>query len=237
MVLVLLLVVTMTLPAADKPHYVTAPRADLKQDILWGATSVSPEGFELSFGGIDQKSDDGRPHKRIKLDGAWVSIADERARRNPHQMEWMKAVKEAETITLAVAWLRFSYFDGETAIRKHLGDAEQIIAQAVKAVDGPELIAEWYQRQLRGEIVAEHLAAEPGGRCLSSMVWEPKQKVFVIFGGDHLDFLRNDLWIVDQATLPGFLRENAYLPDSDTVLILGATLPPAGDSKSRRTLG
>ena len=114
MVLVLLLVVTMTLPAADKPHYVTAPRADLKQDILWGATSVSPEGFELSFGGIDQKSDDGRPHKRIKLDGAWVSIADERARRNPHQMEWMKAVKEAETITLAGKPTALVKHDGES---------------------------------------------------------------------------------------------------------------------------
>jgi hypothetical protein len=210
--LVLLLTATAALQAADKPKYAKAPGADLKQEILWGATSANPDRWELSFGGIDQKSNDGRPHTRIKRDGQWVSVADELARQNPQQAAWEKATKEAQVLKLAVAHLRFAYFEGEPAIRKHLGEAEKVIGQGAKTDDGPRLIERTYQLQLRAEKAAERLAAEPGGRCLSPIVWEPRHKVFVIFGGDHMDFLRNDLWVFDPAKLRWEQRPQDFAP-------------------------
>jgi hypothetical protein len=57
------------------------------------------------------------------------------------------------------------------------------------------------KEQIALEKLAELLDAEPGARALSPIVWEPRHKVFVLFGGDHLDFLRNDIWVFDPAKM------------------------------------
>src|SRR5579862_246398 len=49
------------------------------------------------------------------------------------------------------------------------------------------------------EQAAELLDAEPGARALSPLVYDAKNKVFVLFGGDHLDYLTNDTWVFDPA--------------------------------------
>jgi len=42
-----------------------APRADLRQIVIWGSECRQPAGQGPAFGGKDQRSEDGRPHTRI----------------------------------------------------------------------------------------------------------------------------------------------------------------------------
>ncbi len=54
--------------------------------------------------------------------------------------------------------------------------------------------------QIHLERAAAALGAEPPGRALSPIVYDAKSKLFVLFGGDHLDYLTNDTWVFDPAT-------------------------------------
>jgi hypothetical protein len=49
------------------------------------------------------------------------------------------------------------------------------------------------------EQAGEHLDVEPPARALSPLVYDPKTKLYVLFGGDHLDYLTNDTWVFDPA--------------------------------------
>lgn len=49
------------------------------------------------------------------------------------------------------------------------------------------------------EVLALH-GAEPLPRALSPLAYDPKTGRFVLFGGDHCDFLLNDLWLFDPKT-------------------------------------
>ena len=51
--------------------------------------------------------------------------------------------------------------------------------------------------QVHLEQAADGLDAEPGPRALSPLVYDGKSKLFVLFGGDHLDYLTNDVWVFD----------------------------------------
>ena len=44
------------------------------------------------------------------------------------------------------------------------------------------------------EKATEALDAEPPPRALSPIAYDPKTRVYVLFGGDHLDYLTNDTW-------------------------------------------
>jgi hypothetical protein len=47
------------------------------------------------------------------------------------------------------------------------------------------------------EKASEAFDAEPPPRALSPLVYDAASKQFVLFGGDHLDYLTNDTWIFD----------------------------------------
>jgi len=51
------------------------------------------------------------------------------------------------------------------------------------------------QRHL--ELAAEALDAEPPPRALSPIVYDEATGLYVLFGGDHLDYLANDTWVLD----------------------------------------
>jgi len=52
-------------------------------------------------------------------------------------------------------------------------------------------------RQLEQSI--EILDCEPAPRALCSIVYYPARRQFILFGGDHLDYLTNDFWLFDLA--------------------------------------
>jgi hypothetical protein len=85
--------------------------------------------------------------------------------------------------------------DGLEAARRTLGE----LFAGDGAVVTPEAVRAIREAQVRLEIAAEVLDAEPPARAFSPLVWEPKSKRFLLFGGDHGDYLTNDLWAFDPA--------------------------------------
>ncbi len=69
-----------------------------------------------------------------------------------------------------------------------------------------------HEAQIECELAAESLDAEPAARAVDcgtrrkeessgpgfpGLVYEPKSGLYVLFGGDHLDYLTNDTWVFD----------------------------------------
>jgi hypothetical protein len=62
------------------------------------------------------------------------------------------------------------------------------------------------------EKAASFLDAEPPARALSPLCYEAKTKQFVLFGGDHCDYLLNDLWVFDPSVRRWRQRHPALAP-------------------------
>ena len=77
--------------------------------------------------------------------------------------------------------------------------------------------------QILLEKSAEALDAEPPPRALSPIVYEPRSKRFVLFGGDHLDYLTNDTWLFDPVEKKWTQRHPETAP------------PRANNTRRRRT--
>ncbi len=250
------------------------PGTDLKQQVIWGSTCESPDGFALAFGGQDQKADDGNPHTRVKEGDAWKAIHQELRARNP--LQGFGGHLRDETKKL-LARLRGGFFNGvsfepgeatpqdlkelaaatksfETLIdqvERTLGPLEQRIktlegydqaqgrraldemkngAARLRAIGGfftPEAIQAMGAAQILFEKAAERLDAEPAPRALSPLAYDAKTKLFVLFGGDHLDYLTNDTWVFDPAKRRWFQRHPKDAPPPRANHKLAA----AGDGK------
>lgn len=204
----------------SKPYRL--PSVELKQPVIWGAEATSPDGFALSFGGQDQDADDGRPHTRIKVDDQWTSLAEQLNqqldRKQSQRLQALEAARREIASQLAAA--RRAYFQGHLATdqlaqqRKQIAqnlarfataDSNSHLTAARNALDEAaddavsQLRALW-QTQIHVEQAAEAIRPEPPPRALSPIVYEPVSKRFVVFGGDHCDYLLNDLWVFDPQT-------------------------------------
>jgi hypothetical protein len=91
----------------------------------------------------------------------------------------------------------------------------------------PEQMATTRKGQVELEIAAEALDAEPPPRALSLVVYEPKTKLYVIFGGEHFDYFTNDLWVFDPAKKRWLQRHQATAPEPR----FDARLEPLGDGR------
>ncbi|MDD4890616.1 MAG: kelch repeat-containing protein, partial [Phycisphaerae bacterium] len=77
----------------------------------------------------------------------------------------------------------------------------------------PEQMATLRKAQIELEIAAEAFDAEPPPRALSRIAFDPKSNLFVIFGGEHMDYATNDLWVFDPAKRRWFQRHPASAPE------------------------
>ncbi len=82
--------------------------------------------------------------------------------------------------------------------------------------------------QIQLEVAAETLDAEPPPRAMNcgtarlpnrqsgpageSLIYDAKTKLYVLFGGDHLDYLTNDTWVFDAQKRRWFQRHPAAAP-------------------------
>jgi hypothetical protein len=177
-----LAILLLTQGKQEKPHPVKLPSTDLKQRVLWGATCEVPGGPSLAFGGQDQQAEDGNPHTRVKVDGQWVSIVDDLRSANPDQERATQERTAAAEAKAARARARFAWFEGKAA----------------PAVEEVQDSGRW--------------DCEPPPRALSPIAYDAKTKLFVIFGGDHFDYLTNDTWTFDPAAKRWTLRHPAAAP-------------------------
>eukprot|EP00913_Durusdinium_trenchii_P008945 g8411.t1 len=103
---------------------------------------------------------------------------------------------------------------------RHLKQARNLLTEIHSGITGGEL-RKLLKVQIHLEIAAESLDAEPPARALQcgqkrrkgdasdsakSIVYDPKSKLYVLFGGDHLDYLTNDTWVFDQEKRQWFQR-------------------------------
>ena len=87
-----------------------------------------------------------------------------------------------------------------TAAVGHLRQAEARMAPAAETVAravSPAVLVAMHAAQVAVEQAADALDAEPPPRALSPIVYESKTGLYVLFGGDHLDYLTNDTWVFD----------------------------------------
>jgi hypothetical protein len=215
------------------------PSIDIKPQVIWGSTCERPDGTGLSFGGQDQKSDDGRPHTRVKSNGKWRAIHKELQAANPHKKshELIRALSALQSTVAASA--RSLYFENARlarvarrqqnvlvairyilATRKFQEGTDQYAAQqgalmtarltrvdkdivAIIAKIETGITAATIRSMDRVAIdlaqTAEYLDVEPPARALSPLVYDAKSKLYILFGGDHLDYLTNDTWVFDPA--------------------------------------
>jgi hypothetical protein len=84
-----------------------------------------------------------------------------------------------------------------------LDDAQAALRTVSRALAAPprseadEILVPMRQAQVALEMAAEVIDAEPPPRALSPLVYDEKTKLYVLFGGDHCDYLTNDTWVFD----------------------------------------
>ncbi len=83
-------------------------------------------------------------------------------------------------------------------IEQAAGIAQSLVKTADSSVSA-DAIKQMAAVQVLLEKAAEALDAEPPPRTLSPIVYDAKSKLFIIFGGDHCDYLTNDTWAFDPA--------------------------------------
>ncbi len=212
------------------------PSTDLKQQVIWGATCEVPDGPSLAFGGEDQKAEDGNPHTRIKVDGAWKAIHEELRTKNPLKEALGHCWAKTYIGKVRLSGLRSRFFEGLTEDQTSAPSLGRVTAAAIehealgakwpeyetdqarraiqllKPIEASDSPKESLQIQIALERAAELLDAEPPPRALSPIAYDEKSKLFVIFGGDHLDYLTNDTWVFDPAKKQWFQRHPASPP-------------------------
>jgi hypothetical protein len=110
------------------------------------------------------------------------------------------------------------YEQGQIAFAlKHFGKARELLKtgeQIRKDVLHAEAIIAMQKAQVHVEIGSDGLDAEPSPRVLSTPIYDKKTGLYVVFGGDHFDFVMNDTWVFDPAKNRWFQRhpESAPVP-------------------------
>lgn len=218
----LMLVVAAAVLVQEKRYRL--PSTDLKQQVIWGSTAGAPDGFELAFGGEDQKADDGNPHTRIREGGDWKAIHSELRAGNPLQGLHDRAVVAGRELKRWIAKVRTYHFEAREVGGKPDAPA-RLLAEMERAPVGLDGYGQRQLRLAKQEVAralegswlalskaAEFLDAEPAPRALSPIAYDPKTKLFVLFGGDHLDYLTNDTWVFDPAKRRWFQRHPESAP-------------------------
>lgn len=112
-----------------------------------------------------------------------------------------------------------------------------------------ELLAMLHRLQIKLELAVEALDAEPPARAMNcgaarlpddqngsagkTLVYDPQTKLYVLFGGDHLDYLTSDTWVFDPSGLRWFQRHPEGAPPPRA----NHRLEAIGDGKVRLTGG
>jgi len=81
--------------------------------------------------------------------------------------------------------------------------------------------------QIELEIAGEAFDAEPPPRALSLMAYDSKTRLYVIFGGTHMDYETNDLWVFDPANKKWMQRH----PESSPEPRFDHRMEPLGDGR------
>jgi len=114
------------------------------------------------------------------------------------------------------------------ALLTHTAATLKPLATALAAGDTAGQLKTLREVQIELEQAAEACDAEPPARALSPIAFDEKTKLFVVFGGDHLDYLTNDTWVFDPAKQKWFQKHPANAPTPRANQQLKAAEPADG---------
>ena len=207
---------------ADKT-WKTCPAAPDLEGLSWHAMACDPAGKRLVVVGADKKADSLGWMRTVVYDisaGTWtrLAVADEKVVARHKELIAAKEAIADLVGRLRLAWYRDPQGVGTEAELKALAarcdalkklppmtgfaadvDAVAALVFGKKTLDALQA-ARALQRQV--EEAAEAQYPVPPARRNSPLVFEEKNKVFVLFGGDHEDYLMNDTWVLDLAGKP-----------------------------------
>lgn len=111
--------------------------------------------------------------------------------------------------------------------RTHLQHAQKQLPSLKKGVTA-DALKQLHQAQIHLELAAEAFDAEPPPRAMNcgtarlpdrksgpesrTLVYDSSTKLYVLFGGDHLDYLTNDTWVFDPQQSRWFQRHPKAAP-------------------------
>jgi len=125
------------------------------------------------------------------------------------------------------------YEKGQAALaQKYLTTVKPLIAPLGASVTADRIKA-LHRAQISIALAAEALDAEPPARTVSPLVYDAKTGLYVLFAGDHLDYITNDTWVFDPAKNKWFQRHPVNAPAPRGNHKLAAT----GDGKVTLTAG
>jgi len=207
----------------------THPAASELEGLSWHTLACDPAGKRLVVVGADKKADNLGWCRTVVYDipsGKWsrLDVADAKVVQEHRELV---AAKEA-TIDLVgrirLAWFRDPKGVGTEAERKAIAercDALKKMPQMDRFVDDVARLlgekttldalkaARTLQRKI--EEAAEAQYPVPCSRRNSPLAFDGKNRLFVLFGGDHEDYLMNDTWVLDpSASLRAGLEKRAW---------------------------
>ncbi len=214
---------------SDGPVYVfdpeakawkTLPAPEVLTGVTWQAAAVDPESRRLVVIGADKQAGNIGWTATAILDldsGKWSRLpppAEATVKKHKELLAAREAVIELVGRT-RLAWYRDPQGTGTAEERKGLVDrcaglkelaglspfvtAVEEVAGFLKSAKTLEALQAARQLQRKLELETERLYPVPPARRNSPLVFDAASKLFVLFGGDHEDYLANDTWVLDLA--------------------------------------
>jgi len=194
------------------------PAAAELEGLSWHTMACDTVGKRLVVVGGDKKADNVGWCRTVVYDipsGKWtrLDIADPKTVKEHQELVAAKEAAIDLVGHIRFAWFRDPKGEGTDAERKALAercDALKKLPQVDKFVDDVAAVARLLGEkkmldalsaaralQRKIEEAAEAQYPVPCSRRNSPLVFDEKSRVFVLFGGDHEDYLMNDTWVLD----------------------------------------
>jgi len=211
---------------ADKT-WTTHPAAAELEGMSWHAMACDPAGKRLVVVGADKKADNLGWMRTVVYDittGKWarLEVAGEKVAGEHKELVAAKEAVIDLSGRLRLAWYRDPKGVGTDAELTALGrrcealkklppmanlaadvDAVAGLIAARKTLDALRA-ARALQRKI--EELAEAQYPAPPSRRNSPLAFEAASRLFILFGGDHEDYLMNDTWLLDLDKKPAAWR-------------------------------
>jgi len=196
----------------------TFPPAPELEGLSWQALACDPAGKRLVVVGADKKTDHLGWLRTVVLDlasGTWsrLDVTDERLEKDHKDLVAATEALIDLSGRIRLAWYRDPKGVGTdaelhalrercSALKKlpplgPLADELDRLAALLATKKTLDALKSTRTLQRKVEEAAEAQYPVPCSRRNAPLVFDPQHQVFVLFGGDHEDYLLNDTWVLD----------------------------------------
>ncbi len=202
---------------ADKTWAAHPPAPEL-EGLSWQTMACDPVGKRLAVVGADKRADNLGWCRTAVYDipsGKWtrLDVADPKVVQEHKELVAAREAAIDLVGRIRLAWFRDPKGAGTDAERKALAercDALKKMPQTGKLAADIDAVAALVSQQKMLEALSATRSLEPKleevakaqypvpcSRRNSPLAFDEKNRVFVLFGGDHEDYLMNDTWVLD----------------------------------------